>query len=286
MTVFGDETVSLTTTGVRIRCPPALPISDDGFQYRFLDSDEWTVTESTLTARDGTFFLHLGFRRFRTDVERATTGDGTVLGVDVGIENLAVTSTASFFSGRPLDHRLREFEKVRGGLQQNGTRSAHRTLVAMSRRGLRHVRDVVHRVSNGIVDEAVRYDCDVIGIEDLTDIREGSNAAWGHRWAFRTLAEQVNYKAEVEGIVVKQIRPEETSTRCAECGFSADENRPTRNDFYCVDVRAAGERGLQRGEEHRHAVCPSGPTVVPSDGRPSACPEVWDRDAEHRIHPV
>jgi len=38
------------------------------------------------------------------------TADGTVLGVDLGIENLAVTSTASFFSGRELTHDLREFE--------------------------------------------------------------------------------------------------------------------------------------------------------------------------------
>ena len=164
----------------------------------------------------------------------ATTEDGTVLGVNLGIENLAVTSPAAFFSGRTLAHRLREFEKVRDDLQQTGSRSAHRTLAAMNRRELRHVRDGLHRVSNGIIGEAVRYDCDVTVVEDLTDIRNQPNATWGHRWAFRTLAEQVDYKAEAEGIVVKQVQPAETSTRCTECGFSTEENRPTRNDFHCT----------------------------------------------------
>jgi len=129
MTLFDDDTVSLSTTKDRVRCPLALPDADDGYQRQYLDSDEWSVTESTLTARDGEFFLHIGFPRPKNDTERSTAEDGTVLGVDLGIENLAITSTAYFFSGRELSHRLREFETVRAELQQTGTRSAHRTLV-------------------------------------------------------------------------------------------------------------------------------------------------------------
>jgi transposase len=103
---------------------------------------------------------------------RVAAEDGTVLGVDLGIENLVVTSTASFVSGRELTHNLREFEKVRAGLQQTGTRSAHRTLEQSSRRELRYVRDVLHRASNALIDEALRYDCDIIAFEDLTHVRD------------------------------------------------------------------------------------------------------------------
>jgi len=117
MTLFDDDTVSLSTTESRVRCDLALPDADDGYQRQYLDSDEWSVTESTLTARDGDYFLYIGFRRHKNDTERNTAEDGTVLGVDLGIENLAVTSTAYFFSGRELTHDLREFEKVRAGLQ-------------------------------------------------------------------------------------------------------------------------------------------------------------------------
>lgn len=173
MTLFEDETVSLTTTENRVRCPLDLPDADDGYQRQYLDSDEWEVTESTLTIRDGEVFLHIGFRRYKTETERNLPEDGTVLGVDLGIENLAVTSTAFLFCGRDLTHRLREFERTRGGLQRTGTRSAHRTLLAASKRETRHIRDVLHRASNALLREALRYDCAVIVFEDLTNIREG-----------------------------------------------------------------------------------------------------------------
>ncbi len=234
LTVFDDDTVSLSTTKSRVRCPLDLPDADDGYQRQYLESDEWSVTESTLTARNGEFFLHLGFRRPKNDTEQNTAEDGTVLGVDLGIKNLAVTSTAYFFSGRELTHRLREFEKVRAGLQQTGMRSAHRTLVLSSGRELRYVRDVLHRASNALIDEALRYDCDVIAFENLTHIRDRTGASWGHKWAFRTLYEYVEYKAESVGISVKQVGSAYTSKRCAECGFTTDENRPSRNDFQCV----------------------------------------------------
>jgi IS605 OrfB family transposase len=294
-TLFDDDTVSLSTTESRVRCSLALPDADDGYQRQYLDSDEWTVTESTLTARDGDYFLHIGFHRPKTDTERNTAEDGTVLGVDLGIENLAVTSTAYFFSGRELSHRLREFEKVRGGLHQTGTRSARRTLEQSSRRELRYIRDVLHRASNALIDEALRYECDVIAFENLTHIRDRTGASWGHKWAFRTLYEQAEYKAEAVGISVKQVGSAYTSKRCAECGFTADENRPTRTDFRCqkceseanadynavAGLRPAGSKVATRlcdGEEYRSAVCPSGPTVVSADGRQSARPEVWNGD--------
>ena len=159
----------------------------------------------------------------------------------------------------------------------------------------------LHRRSNEVVAEARDNDCSVIVFEDLTDIRERTGASWGHKWAFRTLYEQVEYKAEAEGISVKQVGSAHTSTRCAECGFTAEENRLTRNDFCCqkceseanadynavAGLRPAGSKVAERlcdGEEHRYAVRPPGPTVVSADGQQSACPEVWNGDAERRIH--
>jgi putative transposase len=282
MTFFDDDTVSLATTESRVRCELALPDADDGYQQQYLDSDNWSVTESTLTTRDGDYFLHIGFRRRKTDTERNTAEDGTVLGVDLGIENLAVTSTASFFSGRELTHDLREFEKVRGEIQRTGTRSAHRSLRKSSGRVIRYVRDVLHRASNAIVAEALRYECDVVAFEDLTHIRDRTGASWGHAWAFRTLYEQVEYKGEAAGLAVKQVDSAYTSKRCAECGFTADENRRTRNDFQCqkcgteanADYNAAkniGMRYVRRGQQSSRRTGDSqlalkSGTVTPSGG--------------------
>ncbi|MBX0285969.1 RNA-guided endonuclease InsQ/TnpB family protein [Haloarcula salinisoli] len=300
MTLFDDDTVSLSTTESRVRCELALPDADDGYQQQYLDSKKWSVTESTLTARGGDYFLHIGFRRLKTDTERDTAEDGTVLGVDLGIENLAVTSTACFFSGRELTHDLREFEKVRAGLQQTDTRSAHRTLEQSSGRQLRYVRDVLHRASNAIVDEALRYECDVIAFEDLTHIRDRTGASWGHKWAFQALYEQVEYKAEAEGISVKQVGSAYTSKRCAECGFTAGENRPTRTDFRCVrceseanaDYNAAkniGMRYVRRGQQSSRRTGDSqlalkSGTVTPSGGF-TAHPDGFESEFTDKSHP-
>jgi IS605 OrfB family transposase len=263
MTVFDDETVSLSTTDKRVRVGLVLPEDEDGYQRQYLDSDEWNVTESTLTARDGEFYLHLGFRRYRNGEERNTAEDGTVLGVDLGVENIAVTSTARFFSGRKLTHDINHFEDVRGGLQRTGTRSAHRTLGQRSGRQERYSRDVLHQVANGILEEAIDYNCDVIAFEDLTDIREHiPYAQWQHWWAFRQLYSYVEYKTEEHGLLVRQVPPRGTSRRCSQvgCGFTVDENRPTRDHFRCkkcsheanADYNAArniGLRYIRRGHQ-------------------------------------
>ena len=256
MTVFDDETVSLTTTGKRVRVGLVLPEDENGYQRQYLNSDEWETTESTLTARDGDLFIHLSFRRHKNGDERDTAEDGTVLGVDLGVGNIAVTSTARFWSGRKLTHRINRFERVRGGLQRTGTRSAQRTLGQRSGRQERYSRDVLHQVANGIIQEAIDYNCDVITFEDLTNIREHIlKAKWQHRWAFRQLYGYVSYKAEEHGILVRQVPPRGTSRRCSRigCGFTVEENRPTRDHFCCqkcayeanADYNAARNIGLR-----------------------------------------
>lgn len=235
MTVFPEkEQVSLTTHGdhARVRADLVLPDDEDGYQYQYLDSDEWEPTESTLHYRDGDWYLHLGFRKPKTADE--TTENGTVLGVDLGVTEIAVTSTARFFSAGELNHKRREFERVRGDLQERGTRNAHRTLENVSGREDEYVKHFLHSVANGIIEEALRYDCDGIVFEELDGIRERlPEAVWHSEWAFNRLYEYVEYKAEAEGLFVETTNPKNTSKRCAECGFIHDANRPSRDTFEC-----------------------------------------------------
>jgi len=259
MTLFDDPTVSLATTDSRVRCELVLPDDEDGYQYQYLDSDEWEVTESTLTARDGNYYLHLGFRKPNPKTDESPAEDRTVLGVDLGIENLAVTSTAHFESGQELLHEHREFERVRGGLQETGTESAHRTLVQRGNREERYNRDYLHRVSNRLLAEAVTHDCTHIAFEDLTHIRDSmSSKRKFHQWAHAQLAKYVEYKAEELGIEVVYVDPENTSKRCCECGHTSDSNRMERDFFECekcgatanADYNAAknvGWRFVRRG---------------------------------------
>ena len=184
--------------------------------------------------------------------EQATTENGTVLGVDLGVNNLAVASTGTFWTGDEFDHWRREYEKRRGSLQQCGTRWAHQNIQSVGRKEEGRFKLMLHRISNELVAEARENECSMIAFEDLTDIRERTGASWGHKWAFDRLYEYVEYRAEEYGITVEQVDPENTSRRCSECGFTHPDNREDE-DFECLkcgyenhaDYNAAKNIGLR-----------------------------------------
>jgi IS605 OrfB family transposase len=262
MTLFDDDTVSFATVDDRIRCGLVLPDDEDGYQHQYLDSENWDLTESTVTQREGDYYLHLGFRKPKPEKKVETQDDAedrTVLGVDLGIVNIATTSTAYFASGRELQHRHQEFERIRGNLQETGTQSAHRTIQQMGGRESRYVRDILHCVANEIIEEALTYNCEYIVFENLRHIRERAPPVKEfHQWAHRQLVDLVEYKAESEGVRVEYVSPRNTSRRCPECGHTSKENRVRQAEFKCekcgetanadyVGAKNIGWRYVRRG---------------------------------------
>ena len=248
MTLFDDGTVSLSTVENRVRIPLALPEDEDGYQHQFIENDDWELTESTLTRRDGSYYIHLGFRRFATEAERkakkdhaedTTAEDGTVLGVDLGVANLAVTSTGTFIGGDELTHWQREYEKRRASMQQVGTRWAHRDMQRVGRKEKTRFTILLHEAANAIVADAKANGCTHIAFEDLSDIRDRLPwATWQHLWAFRKVYEFVSYRAVSEGISVRQVNPRNTSRQCSrtDCRFTHPNNRPQtdgQDEFCC-----------------------------------------------------
>jgi len=89
---------------------------------------------------------------------------------------------------------------------------------------------MLHTISNELVEEALGNDCTHIVFEQLRGIRERlPHAKAVHKWAFHRLFEYVTYKAESEGIVVKQINPAYTSQRCSKCGFTFPAFNPSNS---------------------------------------------------------
>ncbi|MEF8842516.1 MAG: zinc ribbon domain-containing protein [Haloarculaceae archaeon] len=118
---FNDDHATLSTVEGRITAEYVLPDeSRETPHSEYLFDDDYEVTGAELHYRGGEFYLHV---RTKADVEFETADEGndghsTVLGVDLGMENVAVTSTGSFWNGSALNHWHREFEKRRGSLQQ------------------------------------------------------------------------------------------------------------------------------------------------------------------------
>lgn len=147
---------------------------------------------------------------------------GTKVGVDIGENNLAATSTSKMYGGSTLRHSRDKYLAVRRRLQSNGTQSAKQKLRKVSGKERRKVRYVNHVSSKAIVREAVKAGAQEIILEDLTDIRKNIKAGKRirtrlHRWSFRELQKFIVYKAEEVGIKVRFVPPAYTSITCSRC---------------------------------------------------------------------
>jgi IS605 OrfB family transposase len=267
---FYRNKVSLSTVNGRVECDFELP-SDSSTPYeQYVLSDEFEFRASTLQydAVDDEFYFHITTRKYDSigDGEpsevSADTKHQTVLGIDLGVNSLAVASTGRFWQGDDYDHWCREFEKRRGEMQQRGTQAAHNALLRLGKREEAWRKQYIHTVANELVSEAVEHDCDVIVFEDLTDIRERlPQAKWHHVWAFRRLFEYVEYKAPEQGVSVEQVEPNHTSQRCSrrDCGFTHDDNR--HGEHFCcqkcgyevnADYNGAKNIGLRYARKRQH----------------------------------
>jgi len=167
----------------------------------------------------------------------------SVAGVDVGVRYLAVTSTTkgecSFHPGKGIVPKANHYARLRKRLQQKGTRSATRRLIAISGRERRLKQDANHVVAKRIVDQ---HPHSLIGLEQLTDIRErtkrrrgkkGSlkqrqaNAAYS-KWAFAELHGMIAYKALLAGSMAIKVDAHYTSQACPRCGHASAANRPNK----------------------------------------------------------
>ena len=265
---FYRHKASLSTVEGRVELSFILPADSPTPYEQYVLSGDYEFRESTLRydAVTDEFYLHISTRRTSggdTEVS-ADTGhhDQTVLGIDLGVNSLAVASTGTFWQGDEYDHWIREFEKRRGEMQQRGTQAAHKALLRLGKREEAWRKQYIHTVANELVTEAVEHDCGVIVFEDLTDIRERlPHAKWHHIWAFRRLYEYVSYKAPERGVSVEQVEPNHTSTRCSrtDCGFTHDDNRHGEH-FECqkcgyevnADYNAAKNIGLRYARKRRH----------------------------------
>jgi transposase, IS605 OrfB family, central region len=277
---FYRNKVSLSTVNGRVECDFELP-SDSPTPYEeYVLSEEFEFRASTLQYDEVTdeFYFHITTLKYNSDSDNTTntevpadTGHQTVLGIDLGVNSLAVASTGQFWTGDEYDHWCREFEKRRGEMQQRGTQAAHNALLRLGKRETAWRKQHLYIIANEIVTEAVENDCDVIVFEDLSDIRERlPQANWHHIWAFRRLVEYVEYKAPEQGISVEKIDPSHTSQRCSrtDCGFTHEDNR-NGEQFCCLkcgyevnaDYNAAKNVGTQyaRKQTHRLRSSPKSP---------------------------
>jgi len=205
-----------------------------------------------------------------------------VLGVDLGLNNLAVSSDGKFYLKHHVRDRVSRFRGLKSRLQSKGTPSAKRHLKSAAGKEHRFRRDVNHCVTKQIVGHVVRQGFDTIAIEDLDGIRDRkkelskSFRARLHSWPFEQFREFLTYKALSVGVGVREVSPRYTSQRCSRCGH-VDKSQRDGNLFRCLkcgyrehaDLNAAFN--ISKSGTPRYCLPEVQPKETPGYGR-QVCP--------------
>ncbi|MEU9397400.1 transposase [Streptomyces sp. NPDC048324] len=225
---YDQQTVSIWTTEGRLKGVPFV-CSADAFKVL----QQYRKGESDLIERDGVFYLIA-----TCEVPEAETyePDGFI-GVDLGIANIATTSTGYQAAGRQLNRYRKRQLALRAKLQRKRTKSARRRLKERSRREARHAKNTNHIIAKTIVTEAERTSAGISleelkGIRQRVRLRKPQRVAL-HSWAFAQLADFIVYKARRAGVPLVFVDPAYTSQTCAECGHVDKRNRVDQGLFIC-----------------------------------------------------
>ncbi len=184
----------------------------------------WKVMNAQLKIAKSACYLNVHVEQPDPDTIQ---GDRRI-GVDLGINNIAVCSDNTFWKSGPVKAIKGKYQFLRTKLQSIGTRSAKRKLCKLSGRERRFQRDINHQIGNWIVSKPY----DIIALEDLTSIRNGKKNMKLGKWSFAELRSIIEYKATSIGKRVIAIDPRYTSLTCSRCGFQKKENRNGRT-FKC-----------------------------------------------------
>jgi IS605 OrfB family transposase len=122
-----------------------------------------------------------------------------VLGIDLGVTNIASDSDGTIYSSRHMNNVRYRHRRLRTKLQKKGTKATRRRLKQLAGQERRFGRDVNHTISKRLVETADRTRR-AISLEDLKDIRtrvrpRRQQRAQLHSWSFAQLRSFIGYKA-------------------------------------------------------------------------------------------
>ena len=223
--------------------------------------------ESDLLRQNGQWYL---IATCEIPEAELNTHPGAFLGVDLGIVNIASTSTGTRHSGRRLNRRRENDRKLRSQLQRKNTKSAKRRAKKHAGKEARRSRDINHKISKSIVAEAQRT-ARGIALEDLTGIRERARLRKPqrvtlHSWSFHQLGAFIAYKAKRAGVPLVHVNPAYTSQECSQCHHTDSRNRPAQARFACRSCGFVEHADLNSSHNIAHRgwaawVCGAQPTA-------------------------
>lgn len=200
-----------------------------------LISKKYKKGSADLVKKGKDYFFHIVIGK---EVEFNKNKDYNPIGIDVGINNLAVINIngkPKFFNGKRAIATKKHFNKIKA-IYQN--RNNLKMLEAIKGKEQRYFNHINNEISFWIINQAKTLENPVIVMEDLTYILETTKVRKKQRyvhqtWAFRRLQNMIQYKSIWEGIPVVYIRPEFTSQVCPKCLSTNKRHKHTYKCKHC-----------------------------------------------------
>lgn len=175
-----------------------------------------------------------------------TLDENTVVGVDLGIVFPAVCGLNTNEYAREYIGTKDSFLAIRTQLQAqrrrlqkalssssggHGRGKKLRALEKLKKRESNFTKTYNHFVSKNVVEFALKNNAKYINIEDLSGYDLSKFIL--RNWSYYQLQQQIAYKAEKYGIVVRKIDPKNTSRICSCCGSNEEGQRVSQAEFIC-----------------------------------------------------
>lgn len=221
---------------------------------------------------------HIAFARIPDPIDRRRTG--AAVGIDRGVVNTITTSDGEMLHSPALNppERARLVQLQRKlARQKNGSRRRNRTKLAIAR--LRNTeadraKDWIEKTTTRLVVDYDLIAVEALKVSNMTRSAKGTVNMPGRnvrakaalnreilarRWSL--FNQRLHDKCTKAGVVLVEVRPANTSRRCAACGHVAMENRKSQAVFMCavclhrdnadvnaaINILAAGQAVSARG---------------------------------------
>ena len=177
----------------------------------------------------------------KIEVENSTNKN--VMGVDIGLRQLAVASVSSasgkelnrsFYNGKEVGFIRKKYRSTRRKL---GKLKLPKLIKRLSNKEQRWMTNKNHEISRQLINLAVQEQVGVLVMESLKNIRKAAYSLNRsdrsiHSWAFFELQKFIEYKAKLAGIEVVYVDPKYTSQQCSKCGIVCKKQR-NKNNYSC-----------------------------------------------------
>lgn len=215
-----------------------IPICLSNYHLKYLNDDRYNLKTAELYKENGFWYLN-----FTLEYKVSIMETDTVLGIDLGIVNLATFSVlgqqenvlhTEHLSGKELRFKRMRYKQKRKSKAKRSD-SQNTSLIKENR----ITKETNWQIANKIIEIAKQYNS-TIAFEDLKNIRRNItddnklNNYEKNSWAYYQLKQFVKHKADLNNIPVKEVNPANTSLTCSRCGQKG--YRLSQNRFLCPNL--------------------------------------------------